>query len=327
MRGKSRSSLLAACRSVIQIYRAAQRQRADAFAKTAFTWLQRHLANDRAVIVTSLRGATWVDAHFHGVPHPRALMESHDRVRHLDPLGKRILANPLVVHRQSHDSPEIAGPRFASFREHLRQYDGRYVLGIAVPNDQDETLSVLMAIRGWKSAGDFDDHDFALFEAVAPHVVEAFAVNRTTSLGGADGPSAAAVASIDADGRFLGTTPAFVRIFWPQEPPGTAYLPSVVLKRLRRGLPWPLPGGAYTLHADEEAGGGYLLRLRSTSPADRLSARERQIAGMFARGASYKAIAAELSLAPATVRNHLQNLYAKLGVTQRDELSELLSRP
>lgn len=48
---------------------------------------------------------------------------------------------------------------------------------------------------------------------------------------------------------------------------------------------------------------------------------------MFARGASYKAIATELSLSPATVRNHLQNLYAKLGVTQRDELSALLSRP
>jgi len=29
----------------------------------------------------------------------------------------------------------------------------------------------------------------------------------------------------------------------------------------------------------------------------------------------------------ATVRNHLQNLYAKLGVTERDELSALLSQP
>ena len=311
--------------AVIEVYRAAQRQRADVFARTAFEWLSHRLPCERAVIVTSLRGATWVDAHFHGIADPRALMESHDRVRHLDPLAVRMLTNPNRAFRHGYDDPALDGPERAPMREHLRNHDGRWVLGIAVPNDQDETLSVLMVIRGWKSEADFDDDELAFFQAVAPHIVEAFAVNRTTFLGlPAQAPP---VASIDADGRFIGTTPAFVRSFWPNEPPGTAYLPADVLKRLRRGLPWPLPDGHHTLHAYEEESGGFLLRLRSPSPADSLSARERQIASMFARGASYKAIATDLSLSPATVRNHLQNLYAKLGVTQRDELSALLSRP
>ena len=318
----------AAVRDVVHVYRAAQRLRADAFAKEAFAWLADRVASDRAVIVTSLRGASWVDAHFCGVSEPRALMESHDRVRHLDPLAKRILEQPNVVQRSGHDDPEIRSARYAPFRDHLRRHDGRYALAIAVPNDEQETLSVLMAIRGWGGLPDFDARDEEVFDAIAPHLVEAFAVNRTTFLGGPGAPSASPpIASIDGEGRFIGTTPAFVRIFWPEEPPGTAYLPAEVLRRLRRGLPWPLPGGRHTLHAYEEGSGGYLLRLRSTSPADGLTARERQVATHFARGSTYKAIATELSLAPTTVRNHLQNLYAKLGVTQRDELAALLSRP
>lgn len=229
MTGNGRLSALEGTRSVIDVYRAAQRQRADVFAKKAFGWLARNLPVDRAVIVTSLRGASWVDAHFHGIPDPRALMESHDRVRHLDPLAIRMLEKPNTVFRHCHDDPEIAGPERAPFREHLRNHDGRWVLGIAIPNDQDETLSVLMAIRGWASERDFDDAEMRFFEAVAPHVVEAFAVNRTAFLGTAAGPGIGApsqappVASIDAEGRFIGTMPAFVRLFWPDNPPGTAY--------------------------------------------------------------------------------------------------------
>lgn len=327
-------SPLAAVASLIDVYRAAQRHPADEFAPKAFAWLSSQVKLDRAVIVTSLRGASWVDAHFHGVPDPRALMASHARVRHLDSTTERMLASPMVVQRHGHDMPDIASPRHAPFRDHLKEHDGRFFLVIAVPNDGDETLTVLMILRGWAGGlPDFDDREAELFQIIAPHFVEAFAVNRSTflgttnGLGGTSPGQAPPVASIDAEGRFRTTMPAFVRLFWPDAPPPTAYLPAPVLKRLRRGLPWPLPEGEHTLHAFEEASGGYLLQLRSKNPADALTARERQIAAMFARGVSHKAIASDLSLSPTSVRNHLQNLYRKLGVTQRDELHALLSRP
>lgn len=327
-KAKSRVSPLGGVAEMIHVYRAAQRLQADAFTKEAFGWLADRMTLDQALTVTSLRGASWVDAHFWGIADPRALMESHERVRHLDEMSLRMLANPWVVHHHSHDAPDLAGPEHAPFRAHLRRFGARYVLMVAIPNDNDETLTVMMAVRGFGKRAEFDADDVAFFGAVAPHLAEAFAVNRTTWLGTAAGPGQALpVASIDAEGRFIRTMPAFVRLFWPNETPPTAYLAPEILKQLRRGLPWPLPSGGHTLHAYEEEGGGYLLRLRAQSIADRLSVRERQIAGFFARGATYKAIAKELSLSPATVRNHLQNLYGKLGVTQRDELSVLLSQP
>ena len=54
--------------------------------------------------------------------------------------------------------------------------------------------------------------------------------------------------------------------------------------------------------------------------AERLTRREREVAGLAAAGASNKEIAARLHLSARTVENHLQSIYAKLGVTGRDQL-------
>ncbi|MGA5199733.1 response regulator transcription factor, partial [Streptomyces exfoliatus] len=48
-----------------------------------------------------------------------------------------------------------------------------------------------------------------------------------------------------------------------------------------------------------------------------LSAREREVLGLIAQGASIPAIAAQLFLAPSTVKTHVQRLYEKLGVNDR----------
>ncbi|HEY3735607.1 MAG TPA: helix-turn-helix transcriptional regulator, partial [Streptosporangiaceae bacterium] len=60
--------------------------------------------------------------------------------------------------------------------------------------------------------------------------------------------------------------------------------------------------------------------------AGRLTQREREVAGLAAAGASSKQIAVSLQLSPRTVDNHLHSIYAKLGVTSRDEMAEALER-
>jgi DNA-binding CsgD family transcriptional regulator len=57
---------------------------------------------------------------------------------------------------------------------------------------------------------------------------------------------------------------------------------------------------------------------------ERLTRREREVAGMAAAGASSREIAAKLVLSVRTVDNHLQNVYSKLGVTSREELARVL---
>ena len=59
------------------------------------------------------------------------------------------------------------------------------------------------------------------------------------------------------------------------------------------------------------------IRLRSYAAGPVLSERERQVLQAFAAGKSIPAVAAELFLAPSTVKTHTQRLYEKLGVSDR----------
>ncbi len=57
--------------------------------------------------------------------------------------------------------------------------------------------------------------------------------------------------------------------------------------------------------------------LLDEAPANGLTAREREIIELVAEGGTNKEIAAALWISPGTVRRHLENAYAKLGVHTR----------
>ncbi len=59
------------------------------------------------------------------------------------------------------------------------------------------------------------------------------------------------------------------------------------------------------------------IRLRAQPDVPVLSEREAQVLRGFAKGQSIPALAAELFLAPSTVKTHTQRLYDKLGVSDR----------
>jgi two-component system nitrate/nitrite response regulator NarL len=59
------------------------------------------------------------------------------------------------------------------------------------------------------------------------------------------------------------------------------------------------------------------IRQRAEPTAPVLSAREREVLDAISRGQSIPAIAAELFVAPSTIKTHVQRLYEKLGVSDR----------
>ena len=52
-----------------------------------------------------------------------------------------------------------------------------------------------------------------------------------------------------------------------------------------------------------------------------LTAREREVVALIARGASNKAIAQELFISPATAARHVANILAKLGYSSRSQVA------
>lgn len=65
--------------------------------------------------------------------------------------------------------------------------------------------------------------------------------------------------------------------------------------------------------------------LVTSASASPLTRREREVAGLAARGLSSRAIADTLLVSVRTVDGHLAQVYRKLGVSRRDELGPLLS--
>lgn len=63
--------------------------------------------------------------------------------------------------------------------------------------------------------------------------------------------------------------------------------------------------------------------LRRRLPLEYLTPREAEIARRFGLGSNYRQIADDLHISPATVRNHLANIYAKAGISNKVELARL----
>jgi DNA-binding CsgD family transcriptional regulator len=70
--------------------------------------------------------------------------------------------------------------------------------------------------------------------------------------------------------------------------------------------------------------GHRVLRPARTSDGDPLTAREREIAELAAAGRSNREIAEQLVLSTRTIETHLRNIYAKLAVRSRVQLSRAL---
>ena len=90
--------------------------------------------------------------------------------------------------------------------------------------------------------------------------------------------------------------------------------------------PGCVPQGTYqgrTLQLEAQPLGDLLLlKARRRSSAERLSARELEVAQCFALGQTYKEVARNLGMAPATVRHHLRRIYEKLGVNRKAQIAQ-----
>jgi two-component system nitrate/nitrite response regulator NarL len=75
--------------------------------------------------------------------------------------------------------------------------------------------------------------------------------------------------------------------------------------------------GKTVVPAELAAGLAGEIRLRSQNAAPILREREQQVLKAFSRGLSIPQTAAELFIAPSTVKTHTQRLYEKLGVSDR----------
>src|SRR5262245_64915091 len=84
-----------------------------------------------------------------------------------------------------------------------------------------------------------------------------------------------------------------------------------------RAAPWAERAAAELRATGETA------RRRDPSTRDQLTPKEIQIARLVSEGKSNKEVAAQLFLSPRTIDHHLRNVFTKLGLTSRTQLTRV----
>ena len=311
---------------LLALYRAAREMPAAEFQDAALLLLKPVLAFDSSIWGSGALSDAGLAVHaIHLHEQPADLIDEWQRVSHQDTAAYECATRPgwvMNVH-----IPELYRDEHkAAIRDYATRFGIQNALIVSYQR-RDMPLVNWISLYRSDAGRTFSEADRALFEALVPHVVEALTINRLIDLDVTyteHEHRRAPVAIADrrgvvhlADGGFE----EIVRIEWPGW--HSNILPQPLVAVLSERTRPAFRGSAIAIdvrHVSDLC----FLKARALDRADALSERERQVADEFSRGRTYKEIAHQLGISPATVRNHLQAAYAKLGVRDKAELARVL---
>ena len=259
--------------------------------------------------------------HLHRLP-PESL-QSYARFKDRDVVGAMAMRELGRTVRTS--AREVVADR-EMLEEHVRRFGLEHALTTCILDPNTLLLSFVTLFRP-ESQPAFTEPERASAETLAPHLVESCHQSRLMQLAerGAPGGAARHTAACDSDFVLIAAQPRFLELArreWPQW--HAPRLPEAAREALR-GESRRHVGERVTLNF-ERVSDLYWMTVREKAPLDTLGKRQLQIARLCAKGETYKEIAKTLSLAPATVRNHLDQIYRKLDIGSRAELATMLSQ-
>jgi len=316
-----RAEALDAC--VIALYRASREQGADAFQGHALERLGEVVPFDYAVWSrAALEDGTVSLYSAFELRMPEGAVAAQAAMAERDVLGAMAFANLGRTVNASHAASLADDPVVVD--ELLRRFDLGHFLTTCLVDPFTSLVSSITLMRR-EAAPAFTEDERAAKERITPHLVEAYTAARLLRLlewRGGDAPYPYAVALCNGEGLLEFVSQEFAALMrreWPdwRGPRLPASLKLSAKGSVRRVL------SAITLTAAPTAG-AVAVRVRGRLPVDDLSAREAEVARLSALGRSNKEIGQDLLLSPFTVRNHLDAVYRKLGVSKRSELGTLL---
>lgn len=244
------------------------------------------------------------------------------------------LMNEHPVCRQWRQDGRFSALRLSDVISRREFRESRFYAEFFAPWGMEYELKVRLPSPPWhgktfalhRNGGrDFTARDRLVLELLAPHFSRLWHEARTrrvlakalAELDRADEQGRRGVIILGPDGKVEFMSPPvhrFLRDFFPGAPPGR--LPAGLTDWLEDGRSQSLlrRRGDRRLVVERTADSLILEERVEEIP---LTARERDVLSWVARGKTNAEIAQLLWLAPSTVRKHLENVYAKLGVSTR----------
>jgi DNA-binding CsgD family transcriptional regulator len=309
-------------RLVFALHRLAATAAAGDFQRLAFEALRAELPFNSAIWAT---GAMNPDPVLHSVythDQPPEMMAAWIRLAQQDTLLAETLKHPGHTLRATAEGPENCPPFSPEVRDHARRFHMEQVLATSFI---DPTLNLVEGFSLYRAdfRSRFSEPERLLVQHALPHLVEAWRANRLRLIQQEKPATAAARQAFglcDATG-LLHTAgsdfAAMLRNEWPDW--RGPKLPDLWMANRTRTFV-----GRSIAASLEPINDLWLVKVRRRAALDNLTPREIDVAMRFGHGLNYQEIAVELHISPATVRNHLTNIYGKLGVGNKLELARLL---
>jgi DNA-binding CsgD family transcriptional regulator len=204
----------------------------------------------------------------------------------------------------------------------FRPYHLEHEMSVPIPSPLWHTKTFLFDREGTR---DFTERDRLVLDLLQPHLARLWKAARTRRLLGAalarlDGEAeqdASGVVLLDGTERIeFASAPArrLLHEFFAPEAGGR--LPKELAGWLESGGTKPFQQRRDTYLLTVERNNGALLLVERRDEV-RLTPREKEVLSWVARGKTNAEIARLLWVSPGTVRKHLENVYAKLGVSTR----------
>jgi DNA-binding CsgD family transcriptional regulator len=292
------------------------------FEREFLATLQRHVPFDAAWTGRSTFVSAWPLLHSSYLDRlPRSFVQDWQAVRYFDPLAQNGNRRPGKAMVSSLSKPDIP----SEFRWFGSRHELAHVMNVASRENSGGLVTFLSLYRR-SSEHPFTAQESRLLEDVVPHLDLALDFNRSHHLSRLGHGPDAAVAVCDHFGLVHQATHGFRKkllVEWPRW--RGQWLPADLVEQVQRHPRTPYVGQRLRVDVADVAG---LLQLDATErpPTDLLSAREWAVLRHYGEGLTYKEVARQINIAPATVRHHLRNAYKKLGVSNKGQMLRTLNR-
>jgi DNA-binding CsgD family transcriptional regulator len=315
---------------VLKVYRAARELPVGEFQDAALGLVRERLRFNSAVWAQGQnlqKGVAVHSAHLYN--EPLEMILDWQRINDLDLVVEKVTRN--VGHAQNVNARALyPGRQHSVMREFSSRYGHQNLLIIGLLLDYVRVGRCWLALYRPDANDQYGHTEVRLLDALAPHLFEALRINRTIGFR-EHGHAAdleltddAAIARTDGVLNYCGR--GFLELLRREWPSWQGFkLPDRFLESLPRDGKHAITRG-HLVVAVKAAGDLLFLRVEQSSPLRTLTPRECTAATLYAEGRSYKEIARDMGISPATVRNFLQHTYSKLHVRDKAELARILLR-
>lgn len=253
---------------------------------------------------------------------PPSMMTDWEKIKHLDLLMGEVLNNvgrTVVASAQGLRSDRSFDQRV---QRHCERYEMRHILSTVFVDPVSRLLNAVSFFRA-NSKRPFLVEDALIKQCLMPHLACMWSASRLATVGQgkiARESKGSAIAICDRMGILHAASREFltlIRAEWSGWQ-GPSLAPLEVHE-----TPRTFSGKAVVFEV-RPLNDLRLITARHRTVVDQLSRRELEVAKLFSTGLNYQSVAKALYIAPTTVRNHLKNIYQKLGINTKVELVRIL---